>query len=222
MTTLASPSPAQTRVSQVAAEIILPLQRGYLTDQPSAVATLARLRHGAGKELQQVPDLWGLTDSSPLYQEPADGGRPLRERELTCAEDALHIAVTLWTLHQQSRSSAMHQPDTKDKPTGLGAAVRQLMPPDEAGEPVRKRFVRIGTAPTLRELADRLRGLVVLLRSEDIAVDYALLAGQLYAWQQPGGRDTVRRAWGRSFQAYRPRGASDTDNDDKSLDKDAS
>ncbi|UZJ33471.1 type I-E CRISPR-associated protein Cse2/CasB [Streptomyces endophytica] len=199
----------------------MPLQKGYLADHPSAVAALAQLRRGAGKEFQQVPDLWGRLDLSPLHHQSAETA-PLRERELTWAEDAVHVAVTLWALHQQSRSSAMHRPHTKELPTGLGAAVRQLVPDDERGEPVRKRFVRVGTAATLRELADRLRGLVVLLRGEDIAVDYALLAGQLYAWQQPGGRDAVRRAWGRSFQAYRPRSAADNDNNDNSLDKDAS
>ncbi|WP_310726933.1 type I-E CRISPR-associated protein Cse2/CasB [Streptomyces sp. N2A] len=221
MTTVASQLSFQARVSQVAEAVIAPLQKGYLADKPSAVAMLAQLRRGAGKEFQQVPDLWGRMDLSLLHQEAADVAPP-RERELTWAEDAVHIAVTLWALHQQSRHSAMHRPHAKDQPTGLGAAVRQLVPPDERGEPVRKRFVRVGTAATLRELADRLRGLVVLLRGEDIAVDYALLAGQLYTWQQPGGRDAVRRVWGRSFQAYRPRSAADNDNDDKSLDKDAS
>ncbi|MFD9208713.1 type I-E CRISPR-associated protein Cse2/CasB [Streptomyces sioyaensis] len=222
MTTVASLPSAGIRVSRVAEEIITPLQKGYLADQSSSVARLAQLRRGAGKEFQQVPDLWGRMDLSALYQEPDHGSRSLREGELTWAEDALHIAVTLWASHQQSRRGAMHWPDSKDRLTGLGAAVRQLVPPDDRGEPIRKRFVRVGTAATLRELAERLRGLVVLLRGEDIALDYALLAGQLYAWQRPDGRDEVRRAWGRSFQAYRPRGAADNDNDDQSLDKDAS
>jgi CRISPR system Cascade subunit CasB len=77
------------------------------------------------------------------------------------------------------------------------------MPANEIDEPVRKRLVRAGSAPDLAALAQRLREIVLLLRREDIALDYALLAEQLFRWQQPGGRDTVRRAWGRSFHAYR-------------------
>ncbi|WP_405613225.1 type I-E CRISPR-associated protein Cse2/CasB [Streptomyces sp. NBC_00076] len=191
------------RVGQITGEIIAPLQQGYLKDQAHAVAALARLRRGAGRKYEQVPDLWGLADTSPLHEKPQNGGRAPSEDELTRAEDAVHVALTLWALHQQSRGTAMHLRDRREKPTGLGAAVRGLMPKDEITEPVRKRLVRAGTAPDLPSLAQRLRDLVLLLRGEDIALDYALLAEQLYRWQQPGGQDAVRRAWGRSFHAYR-------------------
>ncbi|MET9566409.1 type I-E CRISPR-associated protein Cse2/CasB [Streptomyces tauricus] len=184
-------------------EIIAPLQQGYLKDQAYEVAALARLRRGAGKKYEQVPDLWGLADTGPLHKKLQDCERPPSEDELTRAEDAVHVALTLWALHQQSRPTAMHRCHRREKPTGLGAAVRGLMPKDEIAEPVRKRLVRAGTAPDLPSLAQRLRDLVLLLRGKDIALDYALLAEQLYHWQQPGGQDAVRRAWGRSFHAYR-------------------
>ncbi|MER5719624.1 type I-E CRISPR-associated protein Cse2/CasB [Streptomyces sp. NPDC002132] len=205
--TTATASTVQQRIGkitgQITGEIITPYQRGYLKDQAHAVAALARLRRGAGKRYEQVPDLWGLADTGPLHEKPQGVGRSLSEDELTRAEDAVHVALTLWALHQQSRGTAMHLCDRRDKPTGLGAAVRRLMPKDEIAEPVRKRLVRAGTAPDLSSLAQRLRDLVLLLRGEDIALDYALLAEQLYLWQQPGGQDVVRRAWGRSFHAYR-------------------
>ncbi|MFF1692085.1 type I-E CRISPR-associated protein Cse2/CasB [Streptomyces sp. NPDC058257] len=200
-TTTAPPTPAQ-RVSTLTSYIIVPLQRGYLGDQSHAVGALARLRRGAGKEFSQVPDLWGLADTGVLHDRPADGGRPLREDELLRAEDAVHVALTLWALHQQSRSTLMHRPGSRTAPRGLGAAVRQLMPPGEIAEPIRKRFVRVGTAPGLPALAQRLREIVLLLRGADIPLDYALLAGQLYGWQDPTGREAVRRAWGRSFHSY--------------------
>jgi CRISPR system Cascade subunit CasB len=76
------------------------------------------------------------------------------------------------------------------------------MKPGEIDEPLRKRLVRAGTAADLTTLSQRLRDIVVLLRREDIALDYALLAGQLYTWQRPGGADTVRREWGRSFHTW--------------------
>jgi CRISPR system Cascade subunit CasB len=192
------------RIREITAETVRDLQRGYLADQPRAVAALARLRRGAGKEIQQVPDLWGLIDTSLLHTPVKEGGPSPREEDLTRAEDAVHVAVTLWALHQQSRRTGMHQRHRTETPAGLGGAVRRLMPAGDIDETILKRLVRAGHAPDLPALAVRLREIVLLLRREDIALDYALLAEQLYRWQQPGGRDTVRRAWARSFHAHRP------------------
>jgi CRISPR system Cascade subunit CasB len=202
MTTVTVPTVRQ-RVGLITGDLVAPLQRGYLDDQPHAVAALARLRRGAGKEFSQVPDLWGLADTGALHGKPKDGGRLLSEEELTRAEDAVHVALTLWALHQQSRRKGMHQADHRKTPKGVGAAVRRLMPAGDIAEPVRKRLVRAGNAPDLPALAQRLRDIVLLLRREDIELDYALLAEQLYHWQETGGQDAVRRAWGRSFHAYR-------------------
>lgn len=201
MTTVTAPVTPRQRVARLAAEHLDDLQRGYLADQSHAVAALARLRRGAGREAGQLPDLWTLIDTGPLHHTPA-GARPMSESELIRAEDALHVALTLYALHQQSRRSGMHQADRPDRRRGLGAAVRRRMKPGEIDEPLRKRLVRAGTAPDLTTLAQRLRDIVVLLRREDIELDYALLAGQLYTWQRPGGPDTVRREWGRSFHAW--------------------
>ncbi|MEU0133095.1 type I-E CRISPR-associated protein Cse2/CasB [Streptomyces sp. NPDC006296] len=192
---------ARGQVARRAAQILTPLQRGYLADQPPDVAALARLRRGAGRGAGQLPDLWNLIDTGPLHA-PPDDARPLRENELVRAEDALHVSLTLWALHQQSRPTGMHQTDRKDHRRGLGTAVRRMMTPGEIDEPLRKRLVRAGTAPDLTSLAQRLRDIVVLLRRADIPLDYALLAGQLYTWQRPGGADAVRREWGSSFHAW--------------------
>ncbi|MFH9982524.1 type I-E CRISPR-associated protein Cse2/CasB [Streptomyces sp. NPDC017179] len=201
MTTVTAPVTPRERVAWLAAGHIADLQRGYLDDRSHAVASLARLRRGAGREAGQLPDLWALIDTGPLHETP-DSARPLSERELVRAEDALHVALTLYALHQQSRRSGMYQADRPDRRRGLGAAVRRMMKPGEIDEPVHKRLVRAGTAPDLAVLAQRLRDIVVLLRREDIQLDHALLAGQLYTWQWSGGADTVRREWGRSFHAW--------------------
>ncbi|MEV5084141.1 type I-E CRISPR-associated protein Cse2/CasB [Streptomyces sp. NPDC056159] len=201
MTTLTAPVTPRERVTRLAAGRIAALQRGYLDDQSHAVAALARLRRGAGREAGQLPDLWALIDTGPLHETP-DGARPLSESELVRAEDALHVALTLYALHQQSRRTGMYQADRPDRRRGVGAAVRRMMKPGEIDEAVHKRLVRAGTAPDLAVLAQRLRDIVVLLRREDIELDHALLAGQLYTWQWPGGADTVRREWGRSFHAW--------------------
>ncbi|MET9424648.1 type I-E CRISPR-associated protein Cse2/CasB [Streptomyces sp. NPDC006540] len=201
MTTVTTPSTPRERLARLAAGHITALQRGYLADHSQAVAALARLRRGAGRPAGQLPDLWSLIDTGPLHETPP-GTRPMSDSELVRAEDALHVALTLYALHQQSRSKGMHQADRPDRRRGLGAAVRRMMKPGDIDEPLRKRLVRAGTAPDLTALAQRLRDIVVLLRREDIELDYALLAGQLYTWQRPGGADAVRREWGRSFHAW--------------------
>ncbi|MEU3620449.1 type I-E CRISPR-associated protein Cse2/CasB [Streptomyces sp. NPDC006872] len=201
MTTATAAPTVRSRVAELAAAQIKRSQEGYLRDSPQDVAALARLRRGAGRDAADLPDLWTLVDTSPLHAR-LDGVRPLSEEELVRAENALHSALTLWAMHQQSRGTRMHRPHTRGRPTGLGAAVRRLMPPDGVDEPVRKRLVRAGTAPDLTSLSQRLRDLIVLLRRADIPLDYGLLAGQLYTWQRPGGADAVRREWGRSFHSW--------------------
>ncbi|CAL9569648.1 type I-E CRISPR-associated protein Cse2/CasB [Streptomyces sp. enrichment culture] len=210
------------RVAELTRTLISDWQRGYLDDRPQAVAALARLRRGAGREAGELPDLWNLIDTDTLHA-PPDGVRPLGELELERAENAVHAALTLWAYHQQSRRDGMHLRTSQKRPTALGASVRRLMPADGVDEPIRKRLVRAGTAPDLVTLTQRLRDLVSLLRRENTSLDYGLLAGQLYAWQWPDGPARVRRAWGRSFHTVPRRtdqvGADTTSPD---TDKDAS
>lgn len=182
-------------VGQVVGEFVTQLQDGYLRDTGSAVGRLAQLRRGAGKLPQDVPELWGLTGADQLYRE-----QTLSEVQATRAENAAFLAVTLYALHQQSRpNQRMHSPRID-----LGEAVRRLMPPGEIDEPIRRRFVRVGTAGSMDVLAYRLREVVSLLRRDSIPLDYALLAEQLYQAHTPDGLARARRAWGRSFHAYRP------------------
>lgn len=199
-TSQTTPTPATKRgyvgdiVGDVAGEYITDLQRGYRNDVGSAVALLAQLRRGAGKLPADVPELWGLTGTDRLYQQ-----QTLSETDASRAEAALFLALTLYALHQQSRTERdMHQPGAQ-----FGASVRRLMG-EEVDEPIRRRFVRIGTASTLPTLAYRLREMVTLLRAESIPLDYAQLARQLHRAQLPGGLAEIRQAWGRGFHAYRP------------------
>ncbi|KAB8169988.1 type I-E CRISPR-associated protein Cse2/CasB [Streptomyces sp. 3MP-14] len=134
------------------------------------------------------------------------------EKEWAREEEAVHLAVTLWALHQQSiRDDAMHQASWT-----LGRAVRELGRsrggPDASAEerlsdPVRKRFVRVGTATSFESLTVRLRDLVLLMRAERVPLDYGRLAHQLWRWQYPHQRAEVCRWWGREFHhAYRSEG----------------
>jgi CRISPR system Cascade subunit CasB len=148
--------PARELVCEVTHKYITVLQDGYLKDRSAAVATLAQLRRGAGRLPHDAPELWGLTGAEPLYE--AEG---LSEADKQQAEAAMFLAVTLYALHQQSRSDrGMHQTGREFE---FGAAVRRLMRPDEIDDNIRLRFVRAGTASNLEVLAYRLRELVSLM-----------------------------------------------------------
>jgi CRISPR system Cascade subunit CasA len=182
-------------VGAVVDEFLTEIQKGYLDDKASSVARLAQLRRGAGKAPHQTPELWGLNGVAELYAQGA-----LEEEQAEKAEAAVHMAVTLYALHQQSqRTTPMHVPGVD-----LGTAVRQLMPTNRIDDPIRMRFVRVGTAATPDLLVDRLREIVTLLRRKQVPLDYGLLADRLHRFQQPGGMREVRQHWGRSFHSYRP------------------
>lgn len=182
-------------VGEAVDERIRRLQAGYLQDHSDAVATLAKLRQGAGKTIEEAPELVGLTIDHRFY-ETFDVNDP----RTPDAEAAVHEALTLYALHQQSkRDKGMHK-----RGRDFGAAVRRLMPPGDIDEPLRKRFVQAQSSSSPSTRLDRLRGIVKLLRTEDVPLDYGLLADQLFDARTPAGAERVRRAWGRGFQAYRP------------------
>lgn len=224
------------------AQCIGRLQHLYRQDVPAAVATLARLRRAAGRTVHDTPDIWGVDGLEDLAQvwevqrqsheaDPSGSEAPpellspharhQREVSTRAEEEAVHVAVTLWALHQQSvRDAAMHEFGW-----GLGRAVRALARggsgsaasadpapepgrtgprsgsrlDDELSETLRKRFVRIGTSTSFDMLVVRLREVVLLLRTARIPLDYARLADQLCRWQNEDLRADVRRGWGREL-----------------------
>ncbi|WP_067466088.1 type I-E CRISPR-associated protein Cse2/CasB [Actinomadura macra] len=192
-------------VEDAADRFIAEVQQGYLADRSAAVGALAQLRRGAGKLPQDVPDLWGVTGAERLFEHPL---LSRDDKQATRAEAAYVLAVTLYALHQQSQGRPMHK-----KGVDLGQAVRRLMPPNDIDEPIRRRFVRVGTAATPQALAYRLREIVSLLRGHGVPLDYGRLARQLYQAQTPDGMSKVRRDWGRSFHTYKADAGDDTSTD---------
>jgi CRISPR system Cascade subunit CasB len=247
-----TPSPIVTASWGPAAEAVArrlgPLQAMFLADVPSAVAETARLRRNAGRDVLGSADTWGLDGLEQLAQIMGDlrerGGqnewwyrryylpdvpRHLREARESAAENAVHLTVTLWAMHQQS----VRDTDMYVSGWSLGRAVRRLalgrtgVPTTEEkladrkraeqarsnrtsgrtdaeqaeslDESVRKRFVRAGVTDEFASLAVRLRDLVSLLRTARIPLDYPRLADQLCQWQDDDLRANVRRTWGREF-----------------------
>lgn len=141
--------------------------------------SLAILRRGVGKPSDQCPQCWPFT--MPFSNSWRD-------------EQAIHYAVTLYALHQQSQTENMNF-----KGNGLGKASGRLVEYHPSKEAIKRRFSAAITADTLGELVVHLRGLVTLFRSNSIPLDYMQLRWDFYHWQDPLQKNKYRRQWGRDF-----------------------
>ncbi|MFY1670226.1 type I-E CRISPR-associated protein Cse2/CasB [Plantactinospora sp. WMMB334] len=164
--------------------------------QPEAVSALARLRRGIGRtpgfdytleRYVQVPEHLPRRWAS-------GGGAEVTDAEATDAEHAVHDAVTLYALHQQSQRERMHVDGH-----GLGQAMATLVRRAPGPEGVRRRFAALGTASSYEESIYHLRSLVTMLRQQQIPLDYGLLADDLQTLRGPDGRPRVQAIWGREF-----------------------
>lgn len=179
------------------------LQNRY-PDESSGRAEMAALRAAVTKTPGQDPEIWHLTS---VPGTDGAGDEPTRE------EWAVHTAMTLYAVHQQSRTEPMCISGQ-----GIGHAARELIGPAKEENPsARARFNALVTSTTLSELRSHLRSLASQLRSKKIALDYAMLADDLVAFQRPGGAKNVRLRWSRqyAFLSTRP-DASDASSDSSS------
>lgn len=208
MTTVAAEPPVRTKgmrppgpLALFTGGVVAGLQARVLRQPPDPEATgaLARLRRGIGAEpgSDYTLERYLCVPDEILGFVPAD--RPAD------TEYAVHDAVTLYALHQQSQRRPMHVPGT-----GLGAAVATLLARSDSPEGVRRRFAALGTASAYPEVIYHLRGLVTMLRGEEIPLDYGRLAEDLVALRTPTGPARIRAAWGRDF--YRSRAHSRPEN----------
>ena len=176
------------------------LQSRYLRNESRARGELAALRKGVSRSPGELPEIWELTEVPPPEHA---GDAPTGE------EIAVHTAMTLYAVHQQSRTEHMFSPGV-----GLGSAARRLIgSPDEENPSARARFNALVTSTTVAELRHHLRGFVSLLRARGFALDHAMLADDVLRFQQPGGAKQVRLTWARQY--YSPpaesQPADDTD-----------
>ena len=169
-------------------------------------AALANMRRGVGKTPGEIPTLWGLLFDGFPEDLMGYGGTP------SAAEWAVYTALTLFAVHQQSKSltdAFMSQNDMK-----FGKAVRLLVPAAKSEgdefERIRRKFNIVATSADIRELSHHMRGLIQLLRGSSIPLDYPKLASDLYEWQFPDGLLRVRLNWGQDFYRASTRETSDS------------
>ena len=161
------------------------LQSRYLRNESRARGELAALRKGVSRSPGELPEIWELTEVPPPEHA---GDAPTGE------EIAVHTAMTLYAVHQQSRTEPMFRPGI-----GLGSAAHDLVGRDEENPSARARFNALVTSTTVAELRHHLRSFVSLLRARGIALDHAMLADDVLRFQQPGGAKQVRLTWARQY-----------------------
>jgi len=174
-------------------------------------ATLARLRRGVGRAPGEIPALWGIL----LQDMPEDmqaSGRTASHQEI-----AIYTALTLFAVHQQGwnpQSRPMHQRDCT-----LGGAMARLITPgdEDSRNRVERRFSQAATASDMSEFSHHLRGLVQLLGAQGIPLDWARLAGQVFAYQNPERVGQVRLRWGEEFYTAINREKDNHDEEEKTV-----
>ena len=153
---------------------------------------LARLRRSVGKDIRDSQESWELTLGD---MPPGLSGRIYSNEFLPSpAENAAHIALTMFAMHMQGRSTTAHSDGT-----GFATAIRMMMNESNM-EGIKRRFDSMVTATDLSEFSYHARGLIQLMRSSgDYRFDYAMFARDLYYYQFPDGKRNTLIRWGQEF-----------------------
>lgn len=163
-------------------------------DRPSsstAKATLSRLRRAVGQEPGADPRSWWEVTEQMLGELPEkDLGRG---DEASHSEWAAFVAITLFSLHQQSQHRPMHVAGVS-----LGKAVGTLK--HRAGsESIKPRLDAVMVASTEAGIRYHIRSLIGLLRAHEIPLDYGRLAEDLRHLRHPERRRETVIRWGRDY-----------------------
>ena len=195
---------------------VLGFQRRYLSnghDASEGRATLARLRKlgtaggslfAAGSEL--------FADLPDLALDPKEEKRVL---------NTVMAAFRLYARHQQSESvpMAICEQGDEDARNALrrsfgwscwkaGSAAGKRGQDKAPG--IKRRLASLETASDFDGIELQLRGLISIVKTEDVPVDYFLLARDLYLLQIPSCRKDVFLRWSRDF--YWQRGSNEPQN----------
>jgi CRISPR system Cascade subunit CasB len=174
-------------------DVVAGLQRRLFAEPRDAyvLARLAKLRRAVTSAPGSDPDVWAETIGA-LPERLSQGAHA--ENGPTDCERAAHEAITLYALHQQSRTTAVHRQDIS-----LGSAAHRLARATGRDDAIRTRFQAVATAGSAAALLHHLRAFITLLRSESIPLDYGQLAVDLRQLHEGTRADQVRLRWGRDF-----------------------
>ena len=195
----------QTKEAQVASFVEQKIYHLYQSsDEAYVKACLAHLRRGIGVSPGSIPELWSLTLEDLPENLMSKTGVP------TNAEWAVHTALTLFALHQQGKS--IREEFVHENGMSLGRAVATLIEDDDDLKRIKRRFDMVAGSGSIEEFSQHVRGLIQILKSKGVKLDYSSLAKDLYRFSDVDKRNSVRLAWGQDF--YR-KSSSDRTEDSK-------
>ena len=143
-------------------------------------AALAQLRRGLGKNYDECVEIW-------QYITPMGNSNAKQE-------NALFYTFTLFAMHQQGQTKLVHQ-----EGSDLGVACRNLTLDERSSQSLKNRFLNTARSDSQDELIQHLQGLISILRSKDIPLDYKDLYYAIYYWDDSLKRARKRRIWAHHF-----------------------
>lgn len=197
---ITSPSKSKQTLENAVRSAIHPLMKqvtGPNTHRPGpARGTMAHLRRAAGRHSDD-PLAWAESTQMLLEhgsEELLHTGDPSPD------EIAAFTAITHWALHQQSKEAPMHKSyGGSESYKNFGYAVGRLAAQVDSNS-IKGRLDALLLAGNLSSLTYHLRTLIQLLRSNDIPLDYGLLARDIQGWiRADDRRRRVITNWGRGF-----------------------
>ncbi|MDY6063372.1 MAG: type I-E CRISPR-associated protein Cse2/CasB [Erysipelotrichaceae bacterium] len=172
-------------------------------DDPSKKAILAKLRHSIGRSITEYLDILKL-----VYANFPEEILDISEK-LLWEEDAIISALQLFALHKQGKKESVIPED--DEKLSIGASLRYLRN-NEDSKAVDKRFNGMIVSATYEEFKNHLRHLIKLLKArvDDVKVDYALLAKNLFTIAV-GNFENVKLTWARDFYYIKTKGEANNE-----------
>ena len=178
-------------------------------NEPQVRSELAELRKGIGKKPGERPELWWSIFEGFPEQYMSKTETPSKE------EWSYYIALTLFAMHQQGHDLNKEPMYVYGIP--FGQAVRRLASPGDEEDlaRVRRKFNTVATSADILELSHHLRGLIQMMKSKGIPLDYGMLADNLYSYQFPESVSGVRLKWGQDFYRKNYTTEKDGEKDEK-------
>ncbi|AEB06540.1 CRISPR-associated protein, Cse2 family [Coriobacterium glomerans PW2] len=191
------------KLGAFAARKIQILQRDYLGSGSRAAharSVLAQLRrlHEPGSSTWIMAGRELFENWPELDLGPSEETRALR---------AVATSFKFYAIHQQSNTVGMSMPHKKKdgaqvprrNPYSFGQACRQIDPDIDRSGAIRRRLASIEAAYDFEGIAYHMRGLIKLMSSKQIGLDYFSLIKDLYLVQCDGLKDRVLIDWSRAY-----------------------
>lgn len=160
-----------------------------------AKAELANLRRGLGKQPGELPELWGSFLEGIPEELMGKGKEP------SPAESAIYTTMTLYALAQQGSNPDIHSVNQENM--SLGRAARLYAGNDEdVRNRIERRLKSILSSETIEDMEHGIRGIIQLIKTKDIPLDFPRLAEDLYTYSFPEGKEQIRLRWARDFYRW--------------------